>query len=102
MKQFWNTIKDWTGLWSDVPPPTLNDSGEPNESWVGRICQTLTPLRLTGFVEYNGIRLEAESTDAYIAKGRYVEVVGVIFHNRLVVKQLPDRQLYRWLNQIKG
>lgn len=102
MKQFWNTLKDWTGLWSDVSPAVLNHVAEPNETWIGRVCKTLTPLRLTGFVEYNGLRLEAESTDSVIPKGRYVEVVGIIFHNRLVVKALPDRQVYRWMNLIKG
>jgi hypothetical protein len=102
MKQFWNTLKAWTGLRSDVPPPVLTEATEPNETWIGRICQTVTPLRLAGFVEYQGLRLEAESADAVVPKGRYVEVVGVIFHNRLVVRQLPDRQIYRWMNLIKG
>lgn len=77
-------------------------TAEPDETWVGRICKTITPLRLAGYVEYQGLRLDAESTDSVIPKGRYVEVVGVIFHNRLVVKALPDRQLYKWMNLIKG
>ncbi len=77
-------------------------TAEPDETWIGRICKTITPLRLAGYVEYEGLRLDAESADSVIPKGRYVEVVGVIFHNRLVVKALPDGQIRKWMNLIKG
>ncbi len=102
MNHLWNTFLNWTRIRQQPDPVSLTSTEESIESWIGRICRASTPLRLTGYVEYKGRRMEAESIEAVIAKGRYVEVVGVIFRNRLVVKALPDRQVHRWLNLIKS
>lgn len=85
------------GKWIFLRPPAPEDvSPEPTgprlEHLIGQFGRTLTPLRPSGMVDFEGRRLDGLSEDGLIPSGTLVRAVDVR-NGQLIVRTVPSQTL---------
>lgn len=85
------------GKWIFLKPPEPEDvmpepTGPRLEHLIGQFGRTLTPLRPSGAVDFEGRRLDGLSEEGLIPSGTLVRAVG-IRNGQLVVRPVPAQTL---------
>ena len=62
-------------------------------AFIGRIVRATTPLRLTGFVDVDGARVEALSTKGFVQPDTLVRIVGKRMNQWLVEPAIESERL---------
>ena len=60
----------------DSSSTSSSQESHPVNQLIGKIGETLTPLRTSGYIDLEGKRMEVTSSKGYVPKGRLVRIIG--------------------------